>query len=214
MTRGSRADMPSRGGGWVDYSPPSKGWEYWEHKDRFGRIPEGAKRRILRELHFFRAAKAEYERTPRRDLKQLKRDLAKVKKTGKFPDEGLQRFAKDHTLDFAFFNPEAGLPEKIENLLAEIETDPSEFMISGPKPQILYTLTLFDLFSGLGLNVSRGSAGDLVALTDKDVAPATPFVEFLGRLIWGVPADRPISVKMAQKIQRIIVRRSEHEQGE
>ena len=113
---------------------------------------------------------------PRRDLKQLKRDLAKVKKTGKFPDEGLQRFAKDHTLDFALFNPGSGLPEKIKNLLAEIETDPPGFMISGPKPQILYTLTLFDLFSGLGLNVSRGSAGDLVALTDKSEAPDTLYL--------------------------------------
>lgn len=206
--------MPAQRVDWIDYSPPSKGWEYWEHEDRLGSITEGAKRDILRELHFFRAAQAEYERTPRRDLKQLKRDLAKVKKTGKFPDEGLQRFAKDHTLDFAFFNPEAGLPEKIEYLLAEIEADPSGFMFSGPKPQILYTLTLFDLFSSLGLNVSRGSAGDLVALTDKSEAPDTPFVEFVGRLIWGVPADRPISVPMAQKIQKIIVRRSVSEQGE
>ena len=205
--------MPTQHVSWIDYSPPPKGWEYWEHKDRLGDISEGAKRDILRELHFFRAAKAEYERKPRRDLKQLKRDLAKVKETGKFQDKGIQRFLEDHTLDFAFFNPEADLSEKIEYLLAEIKADPSGFMLSGPKPEILFTLSIFELFSNLGLNVSRGSAGDLAAMTDRTEAPDTPFVEFVLRTIWGVPPDQPTSVQDAQKIQKIIVRRSEYEQG-
>ncbi len=209
MSRGRRADLPSQGGGWIDYTPPEPGWKYWE--DRFGQVfPEGWRRQIMRELHFFRLAKEEYSREGRRDLKQTKRDLRKALKTGSFPDDQLQRFVTVHTLDFAFENPEAGISEKIGYVLKQIEEDPGGLLISGPKPEILFTHTLFNLLRSAGPNVSRGSAGQLSAMADKRSAPVTPFVEFVGRTIWRIPADKPISVAEAEKIQKIIGRRSEY----
>ena len=212
MSRGSRADLPSQGGGFVDYTPPPMGWNYWERPNRFGFISDDAKKDLLRQLHHFQLDKKEHERPNRRDLKQLKRDLKRAQKAGAFLDEDLERFVTMHTLDFACHNPGAGIQDRIGYLLKEIADDPSGFLISAPKPTVLHTLTLYDLFLKHGLNVSRGSAADLNAMTDKSDAPTTPFVEFVARTIWDVPTDTPIPVNLAQNIQKIIVRRNKYEQ--
>ena len=210
MTQGSRADFPKSGTGWADPSAPAMDWGYWEDETRFGPISEEAKKQIRRKFLFFRLEQSEYNLTPRRDLKQLKRDLNKVRSTGLFPDESLRNYVEDHTYDFAFHNPEATLAQTVDYLLAEIDTDPSGFMMSSPKPQIRYTINLFELFSQLGLSVSRGSAADLNAMTDKSEAPATPFVEFVARVLWGISDDQPVTVQMAQNIQHIISNRDNY----
>ncbi len=207
MSRGKRSDFPSRGAEFIDYTPPEPGWAYWE--DAFEKeFSEKLRRQILLAHHDFRVHKKVYYSPERITAKKMVR-LVKRYKKGKLKDKTVDviNFLNDNSMDFRFSNPQATRVEICDYVLDEFLAKPGDSMISRRKPEIMYTIIFFDLLSKEGIYCNRGSDETRRDLQGTQEAPTTPFLDFLGLLLWN---KTKLNKAEVSKIQKTINRKKDY----
>lgn len=203
--RGSRLDMPKNGSGcWIDYTPPNPGWKYWE--DRFDKVfPDEFRTKILMARNGFQLDKKEHSAKGRINLKELVREINRLAKGKPSKDKGIPSYVRASASDFCHTNPQATLAEISTYLLSELNENPKDFLISKPKPEVGFTLGLYEMLSDAGLDCHRGSNEEMRGMFGRQQVRSTSFLDFVGLLVWGIKVGQ-ITKSEVERIQKIIQR--------
>lgn len=186
MTRGSRQDVPSVGGMFIDYSEPKLGWKYWENRFEkpFSEKSRSEFRIILAAFNALKANPCDNRRLTRRDVERM---LRAITENDTEVDPRLSHLIFGHTADLQNVNPNITLKERADYLLKEIPKDPEGFLPKYASPKAYASKALYALLKREGFNAKRLSHSTYAGMKGDTVLDnPPPAIEFIGRLIWHI----------------------------